>query len=266
MRRIKIVGLGLVAAFALAAMTAGSASATAPEFGRCLKQATKSLSNFDSAKCVKLASEDAGTEAEKLAKGNFQWFPGVVNNKFTTKLKEATLVTIENVSGFKMICKGETSAGEYLNAKEIGKMVLKFTGCEFSGLKCNSAGKGEGEIDTAPLGGTIGFETVAENPANDTIAEEWHSESGNFAEFKCAGLSMTWRGSILHKITANTMKLTATEKWTCAKGKQQPEHFAGGVPGEHVLESNSGSGFEQAGWTMTSILTNEEAIEASTIN
>jgi hypothetical protein len=267
MRRIKIVGLCLVAAFALAAMTAGSASATAPEFGRCLKVTPKSLSNYNSAKCVQLASEGAGTEAEKLSKGNYQWFPGVVKTKFTTAMKAATIATLETVGGTKITCTNETSTGEYLNTKEIGKMVAHFTGCEVSKLKCESAGKpGEGVINTSPLGGPIGFETIVVPASKDHLANELHSEAGNVAEFVCGGLPVVVKGSVLHKITANAMKLTATEKFTASKGHQKPEHFAGGSAKEHILESNTNGGpFEQAGQTITSILTNEEKVEANSV-
>src|SRR6185312_17164249 len=143
MRRIKIVGLSLIAVFALAAITAGSASATAPEFGRCLKTAEHSLSNYNSSKCVQLGSEGALSEAEELKKSVYQWAPGVVKTKFTTKQKEATIATLETVGGTKITCKAETSKGEYTGLKTIGNMVAHFTGCETAGLKCNSAGKGE---------------------------------------------------------------------------------------------------------------------------
>jgi len=265
MRRIKIVGLSLIAVFALAAITAGSASATAPEFGRCLKTAEHSLSNYNSSKCVQLGSEGALSEAEELKKSVYQWAPGVVKTKFTTKQKEATIATLETVGGTKITCKAETSKGEYTGLKTIGNMVAHFTGCETAGLKCNSAGKGEGEIDTAPLGGPIGFETIVSPASKDHLANELHSESGNVAEFTCAGLKVTVIGSVLHKITANAMKLTATEKFTASKGEQKPDHFAGGTVDEHILESNSGSGFEEAGQTITSILTNEEKVEANSV-
>jgi hypothetical protein len=268
MRRIKIAGLCLVAVFAISATAAGTASATRPEFGRCLKiakGAEKKLNYYDSAKCIKTAGEDAGTEAEKLKKGNFEWFPGPgANNKFTSAIKPETIATLETVGGTKITCKGETSAGEYVNAKAIGKMVAKFSGCETSGLKCNSPGKGEGLIDTHPLGGPIGYETETIPISKNHIASELHSEEGNVAEFSCAGLPVVVKGSVLHKITANAMKLTATEKFTASKGKQKPEHFAGGVAKEHTLESNTNGGpFEQAGQTITAILTNEEKIEAN---
>jgi len=263
MRRIKIVGLSLIAVFALAAITAGSAMASPPEFGRCLKGTEHSKSNYDSSKCIKLAGEDAVSEAEQLKKGVYKWFPGVVKTNFTTKMKEATIATLETVGGTKITCKEETSKGEYTGLKTIGNMIAHFTGCETAGLKCNSVGKGEGVIDTSPLGGPIGFEKIAEIASKSTIANELHAETGNVAEFTCAGLKVTVIGSVLHKISANAMKLTATEKFTASKGEQKPDHFAGGTVDEHTLESNSGSGFEEAGQTITSILTNEEKVEAN---
>ena len=108
---------------------------------------------------------------------------------------------------------------------------------------------------------------IAENPAKSKLASELHSESGNIAEFECAGLKVVVRGSVLHKITANSMKSTATEKFTASKGHQKPEHFAGGVPKEHILETSTNGGpFEQSGQTITGIITGEEKIEASTVN
>jgi len=265
MKHLRVIGVCVLSAGAISSLTAAGASATAPELGRCLKVAEHSKSNYDSSKCVKLAGEDAVSEAEQLKKGVYQWFPGVVKNKFTTKIKEATIATLETVGGTKITCKGETSAGEFINTKEVGKMVVQFTGCETSGLKCNSAGKGEGDITTAALGGPIGFETQVTPPSKDHLANELHSESGNIAEFNCAGLSVVVRGSVLHKITANSMKLTATEKFTASKGEQKPDHFAGGTTDEHTLESDSGAGFEEAGQTITGILTGEEKVEANSV-
>jgi hypothetical protein len=265
---MRVLRLVIVTAVAMGALTAGSASAAAPEFGRCLKLATKSLSNFDNAKCVKVASEDAGTEAEKLKKGNYQWFPGVVNNKFTTELEPGTLFTLETLGGSKLTCKGETSTGEYTSPTEVGKVVIDLTACE-ARIECESKGAGGGHIVTAPLAGSLGYETITEDtPAKDHIALELHAEDGgNIAEFHCAGLFSVVRGSVLHRITANAMKLTATDNFAAAKGKQKPEHFAGGLPGEHILEINtSGGPFEQTGLRFKALLTNEEKVEASTVN
>jgi hypothetical protein len=255
MKQIRVMGRCLAIASLLGVLFASSASATAPEFGRCLKAAG---GKFKDGKC---------TVASKPGEEKFEWHPGVIKNKFTTKITEGTIATLETVGGTKITCTGETSVGEFLNTKEVGKMVAKFTGCETNKLKCESAGAGLGNINTAPLGGPIGFETIVEPASKDHLANELHSESGNIAEFECAGLKVVVRGSVLHKITANAMKLTATEKFTAAKGKQKPEHFAGGVAKEHILETSTNGGpFEQSGQTITGILTAEEKIEASTVN
>ena len=99
----------------------------------------------------------------------YEWFPGVVKNKFTSAIKAGTIATLETVGGTKITCTGETSTGEYhRNTKEIGKMVAKFTGCETNKLKCESPGAGNGDIVTSPLGGPIGFETEVPPPLAKT--------------------------------------------------------------------------------------------------
>src|SRR6185437_10362437 len=114
MRRIKIAGLCLVAVFAMGVVMATSASAvTGPEYGRCIKAPTKALTNYDSAKCIKFASEDAGTEVEKLKKGKDEWTNTNLKKGFTAVLKEGTFATLENKSGTKVTCAKLKSKGEY---------------------------------------------------------------------------------------------------------------------------------------------------------
>src|SRR5438105_10436653 len=135
MRRVLRCGLSLLAAFALASATAASASAAAPEFGRCLKQAG---GKFKNAGC---------TTASQPGEERYEWFSGVVKNKFTTASKAETLVTFESANGSKITCTGEHSSGaEYSGTKSISKVVLIFTACEMSRLPCTSAGQPEGTI------------------------------------------------------------------------------------------------------------------------
>jgi len=266
--RIRIVVISVVAALASLAVVP-AASAEPPEFGRCLKQATKALTNFDSARCVKRANEDAGTEEEQLKKGNYGWFPGVVKRQFTTALAPSTLATFETVTANKLVCTGQTGIGEYMNSKQVGKVVFKLTGCESGSLKCESAGGGSGDVTTASLAGTLGFETITEDqPVRDRLALELHAEGGgDIAQFSCGGLAHRIGGSFMRRLAANAMKLSATDKFTESKGRQKPDHFAGGVPGQHVLEwDNAGGPFEQAGLAMAETTTNEEKVEASTVD
>jgi hypothetical protein len=267
MKHLRVIGVCALSVGAISAFTAAGASATAPEFGRCLKVAEHSLSNYNSSKCVQLASEGTGTTEEKLKKGVYQWFPGVVRNKFTTQIKEATIATLETVGGTKVTCTGEKSVGEFTGLKTVGNMTVHFTGCETNKVKCESAGAGIGNITTAALEGPIGFETEVIPASKDHLANELHAPGGgHLADFECVGLTVEVRGSVLHKITANSMKLTATEKFTASKGHQKPEHFAGGTAKEHILETSFNHGaFEQSGQTITGILTGEEKLEANSV-
>src|SRR4051794_13510891 len=140
MRRIKIAGLCLVAAFVVSVAMSASASAAAPEYGQCVKGTEHSESNYDSSKCIKLASEDTGlTEAERLKKGVYKWKPGVIPGKteFTSSAGAATLKT---KGGKTVTCTSEKSTGKYLedgtNKKE--STVVEFAGCASSGFACTT--------------------------------------------------------------------------------------------------------------------------------
>jgi hypothetical protein len=255
MRR-KMMAVCLVAAFALAAVVSASASAARPEFGRCV---AKAGGKFLNSGCSKPSVP---------GKEKFEWEPGVVKGKFTSAIKVSTKATLETVGGTKITCTGETATGEFTNAKEVGKVQPVFTGCETTGVKCSSAGKGEGIISTSPLGGVLGVEKVGtKTPENDKLALELHSEAGNVAEFSCAGIPVVVKGSVLHPATTNKMSLTTTEKFKATKGEQKPDKFAGGPVDQHILESNkAGGAFEEAGQSIESVTTGEEKIEASTVN
>jgi hypothetical protein len=255
MKRMRIMGLCLVVAFAMSAVAATSAFATAPEFGRCVAKAGGKFS-------------DSGCTKEVASKGKFEWEPGAgAKNTFTSKMNAGTLATLETVKGTKITCKEESSPGEIKNAKEVAGVVAKFNGCETSGLKCSSAGKAEGEIVTASLEGVVGVEKVGLKPSANKLAEELHAPAGSkVATFSCAGVPVEVKGSVLHPITANKMLSTSTEKFSAAKGEQKPDKFAGEGVDAHILESNTAGGeFEEAGQTITSTVTFGEKIEVNSV-
>lgn len=255
MKRIRIVGLCLLAAFAFSAVAVSTASAAAPEFGRCIKKAKAEGTGYSEAKC--------NTKGEgKTAK--YEWVAGIVNGTFTSAIKAGTTATLETVGKTKITCKGETSGGEIATTKEVQGVIAKFTSCESAGLKCQS-GATTGEIETKALSGVIGFETETGEQKKWKIAEELHGPgNGNLAEFSCGPAKVLVHGSVLHNIKANTMLSESTEKFTASKGKQKPEHFAGGKAKEHILESNlAGGPYEQAGQTITAIVKFAEKGEAN---
>lgn len=258
MRRIRIMGLCLVAMFAMGAIASGTASATAPEFGQCLKKAVKSLPGYSDSKCTKVA-----TEAKK---GTYEWIPGPVigKNKFTTIGGVATLLTVK---GETVTCTKEESTGHYIeggNNKE-EETTVRFKGCESNKLSCTTAGEPEGELVTNPLVGVIGFEKAPKK-----TALLLHPQTGStFIAFNCTPvLSIVVRGKganheagILAPIKNGKMVTTEILKYKQSKGKQKPTQWEG-LPSETYLESEfvfngKGTGFSQSGQTVESKVTNE---------
>jgi hypothetical protein len=266
MGRARVIWMSVAVVFAISALSADGASAAAPELGRCLKVAPKSLSNFDSAKCTKTASEDAGTEAEKLKKGNYQWFSGPGANSKFTLTRTGSIRVLETIRGTPLFCTGGTGSGEYTGPKSVGKLVLTLTGCETGSLKCNSAGQPSGTAVFGALEGALGIVKKGETPVQDKIGLDLFSgaNEGLVTHVECAGLQISVQGSVIVPVMANSMKLTATLKFKQTKGKQKPEQFEG-QPRDVLEWSTEGGPFEQAGMALEAAQTNEEKIEINTV-
>jgi hypothetical protein len=241
---------------------AATASAEAPEFGRCLKTKEGGGTKYTTAKCTIVASGENEI---------FEWYSAFGSAKplakagFTTKLKPETLVVIETKSGTKFVCKGETSGGAYTGNKSVGGIVMTFTGCESGGGKCNSAGKGTGVITWNELDGSLGVSKTGETQVKDKLAISLKPTTGEeLVEFFCGGLTVQVRGRIILPVTANAMKLSSTVKFTAAKGIQKPANLVGG-PQEAPECSIAKTPYEPCGLSFAMIQTNEEKVEASTL-
>ena len=249
MKRMSIVGLCLIAAVAMSAIGAASASAAAPEFGRCLNISPKP-GKFKTAACTAKA-----TETEK----NFEWFPGngavakngesrpIEKNKFTSKLNASTLATLESEGGTKITCKTQvlTHPAEITGAKTAGKIQAKYNSCKALGVGCNSTGAAAEEIVTTELGAEIGFQTgtkpSVKNKAASNIFSATHT--GPLAEFACATLlQVKVHGSLLHPATVNKMLLAAKETFTAKVGEQAPHKFSTEACAPEGLEQPEGPG------------------------
>jgi hypothetical protein len=262
MKRIRVLGLCLFAVLAISAVVAASASAvTSPEFGRCKAQAGGKFSNSG---CTLLAKE--------VSKQKFEWFSGPgPKNKFVGKQKEATLATLETVGGTKITCTAEENTNaEFSGPKSVAKIVAFFSGCETSKIPCNSVGEPTGKITTNPLAGTLGVEKLGVKEGktveskNKLEIQLFAEKVGGFlAEFNCSTIHVEVKGCVAHPIASGKMLLTTTEKFTASKGEQKPDKFLGGPVDECALESNGGTGFEEAGQTITAIVTGEEKLEAN---
>jgi hypothetical protein len=251
MKLMRIVGVCLVAAAALSAVAVSTASAAAPEIGRCLKVAKGVTGKFATANCT-----TAGTPE----KHGFEWTPGFVKGHFTTKSTSAA--TLETVTKTTVTCKTETSGGEYTGLKNVGGVVVKFNECTSAGLACSTKGSKTGELVTNVLEGVIGFENKLKKKIGFDLFPKGHT--GRFIEFVCAGLQVSVEGSVIVPIVADKMALTQTLKYKAEKGKQKPEKLEG-EPVDVLLTSLNGAKAIQSGQTITTVQTDEEKLEANAV-
>jgi hypothetical protein len=270
MRRIRIMGLCLVAVFAMGAITAGTASAVAPEFGQCLKKATSGGAGFSDSKCNKAVASGA----------LYEWVAGAVAGKehFTST---GTTATLKTSGGKTVTCSKENSTGEYLkdgtNKKE--STTVNFTSCKASGFTCTTAGDKTGELTTNPLIGEVGFENSAKTKTALKL-EPAPGHEGFFIKFSCIGLKVEVIGNnpakplckpkieppcvggaehgILVPIKPNVMAEKEALKYKENEaGEQIPSKWEGS-PKETYLESDfEETAFERAGQTITSTIKNQ---------
>jgi hypothetical protein len=258
MRKIGIAGLCFCVAFALGALVASSASATAPEYGRCLKKAKAEGKGYTSTKCTTVGE---GTKAK------YEWVPGAGKTKFETK---GGVGVLSAVSGQKVECVTESSKGEFLegNNKEAGNMVIKFNECESVSLACTSPGAKTGELLTNNVEALVGWENKAKKKTDIELYPAKSVSSGLFIEFECGGAVVKVKGKVLVPIKNDAMKTSETLKFTDSKGKQKPEKWEESTENVILESSFKGAPYEQAGQEITSVLkelAGEEALELNAV-
>jgi hypothetical protein len=231
-----------------------------PEFGRCIKTTGGGYTN---ANCT---STTGGSGKA------FEWYAAFGSSAplektgFSNVLKAGSLATLETVGTATVTCTGETSTGEITGNKTVGNVNATFTGCNTSGLPCQSAGSGEGTIVMSTMEGVLGVEELAAEPVNYKIGEKLFpaGHSGPFAKFNCASLSALVTGAMISPVSSNGMKLIVTNKTKQLNGKQKPESFVGETP-EVLMTKFNEEPAEQGGEMITTNQTNAEKVEISSI-
>jgi hypothetical protein len=236
MKRMRIIGLALVALLAVSAVTVASASAALPEL--------------------------LNKEGKELAKK-------------TVTTTDTAVSTLENTAKETVTCSTSSSTGTASGTKNLVNAVVTFNGCKSSlGGACSNAGAEE--IVTNKLEGQIGYIEPKTNkevgldlwPASRTAAEkEKHEFKAIFVKFTCgtfAGDEV--RGGVIGKI-ANVNSLSTTNTLTYAKGANAGEQAIKKLEGveagfENVLEAQLFFfGFKKADEQSTQSVTYEEPAE-----
>jgi hypothetical protein len=301
MKRIGIVGLCLIAAFAMSATAATTASAIElPYLLQCAKVAEAKTGNWEDTKCTKAkfggefirvftaaVNAEEGISCQKVAEketGRYRdplcaekMIPGEYVRTAPAHLLVRTggPVFFETANGKTMECKELTGKGEFTGSKTVGKLLTTFKGCKSGLTACNSPKAGAEEIKTTELEGEIGYISKAGKtvgldvwPSSRTKAEKEKNEfKAVFAEFECAVLfKNVVRGGVVGQLTpVNTMSKTPELTFTQEKGIQKLTKLEGVEGGaKNVLENSvNGEAFETIGESVVEKITTEDASETA---
>jgi hypothetical protein len=252
MKRIRIVGLCLVAVFAVSAVAAASASAypAYPEYKICVKakKVGKTYTGEYTEKACKTKASPAKTgkyELEEWKEGDHWTFAS--KSKTSTLNVTSTVDIPENV-----VCKKDTAKGEVVFGGYYTEETITFEGCKANGSKtqpCENAGKEK--ITIGPRLGLLGYlpgEARTEERLN--FAEE----ARPFATFTCGTETVEVTGEVVGTVenTSKGTKITfgvvggeQEQRFTEYEGaKEGPIHLTG-YPGEDATLQTT----EEAKWT-----------------
>jgi len=223
MRRIKMMGLCLVAVLALAAVAVSSASAALPEYKTCVKAPkvgkTIPTGEFSDKNCSVAApggKYKLGSWSEAKKQG-FKGKNGVSTLDSYIPENEATPWTGGTVVGT-VSCKSGKSVGEITGPKT-STVTVEFKTCTSEGKKCTSTGQKTGTIKTALLSATLGY--IEPGVVGSDIEAV---SKGASASFSCEGLEIVTVGSVIGVNTGNVNKFSKEGTQTFnvnAKGGQE---------------------------------------------
>lgn len=223
MTRIRIIGLCLVAAFALSAVVASGASAATAERGAC-KTAKKGLGEYLNATCT-----EAG--AKGGAKKEFVWVPQAEGTPtaYTSKTGPATLKSFTPEGAELPAVECKKSAGKGKEGRIHSTSIVTFSECESAKEKCTGGKKAKaGQIITFELEGTLGVINAGKGEVGEDLVGK--GPGGLSSEFKCGVNEIKTRGAVIGKVTKVNAKASALNElvFAAAGEEQLPEKFEGG--------------------------------------
>jgi hypothetical protein len=203
MKRIRIVGLCLVAVFAMSAIASATASAAAPEYQICGKSpknpVTKKFEGkFSNKECTATSTE-----------GKYELTSWTAAKKTEFKTKSGASALDVYIPGTGIV--GETSCakskdvGHVTGAKTATDVVL-FEKCTSSGKVCtgDQPGTKTGDIETY----TLNEELVASAESKTGVAQEvtGGGPGGLSAAFNCEGEEISTSGAVSGEVTGDIEK------------------------------------------------------------
>ena len=218
-RRIRIVGLCLMAVFALSAIIAVASAQASIEFGQCaktLKIGKVYKGRYISKTCGNKAGEEATPEEQgfggKLNK--YEWKPGPAGNGNVSGKSTGSKIVKITAGELEVECKSSLSTGALRGAGTI-ETRFSFKDCvqpKNEKKKCTTHGKEPGEIETREL---IGNLEEGPEPTKEPLIAYAHKGKGTLAEpaepwveFECIEKKFTVSGTLKGKDTQVTNEMT----------------------------------------------------------
>lgn len=188
MKRMRILGLALVAVFAFAALSAGAASAN-PTWKVCEK-APKVGKTYTGKYLDKACTEPASKAQEEEGKKNkYNLVEGIGKGKgFKGKGGKAVLHNVIPGKGdIKVECGSFKDSGSVVAPSGVAKVSAEFKKCKSLGSPYNEGGKKE-TIKTNLMTGNLGWLSKP-TVAGESLTSEAAPHTGYLAEFECEGLA-----------------------------------------------------------------------------
>jgi hypothetical protein len=248
MKRIRIVGLCLVAVFAMSALVASSASAATPTYKVCKKAAVKEKGTFNNKTCT-IASKGGKKE------GGYEigaWNEGKEKEpKFKDTNGVSTLTSY--IKGFGIVgavsCTKAKGEGK-ITGPSNGNVTVTFEKCTSSGESCASAGEKAGKIKTSLLATEL-----AELSPTEVVTRV--GEVGKVsASFSCGAEKVITTGIADGVITGDVGNIAkeSTQTFSVNAGGEQVNT----VDGDVLLTEVVGTGNFESGENTTAKVKGEE--------
>jgi len=256
MRRFGMLAPVLPAALTASVVVAASASAAAPEYGRCVNVAVLGkVGAFKNSGCTVKATS---TEHK------FEWKPGPGSKPKFVSHMTSSLATIETTGGIKVTCQHMHDAGEVTGLKT-SVIQLIFEGCQSSNLACTTPGQAAGVIATPVLPSRL-IIIKKEATANKTkVGNDIGSVGGLFAEFECGPVNVVISGSWIWPVKTNAMFRELTYLFNESEGHQKGPEKGEGEPKDVLEASIAGGALERVGFAFSQVQVNEQKIEVNTV-
>jgi hypothetical protein len=197
MTRIKVLGLALVAVFALVAIMAASASAgTNPALFECAKSA-KGAGHHASKTC---------NDAYKATGGSYNLVEGIGKGKaFKSSGTTATLHTVnpEGEVDIPVTCTKFKGSGQFINPTTVVKAITTFSKCKALSAPCENVKKET--IETKSLAGTLGWVSKPGKVVGTDLANE-ASPGTPVAEFTCSAIGQIRSGGSVIGINSGNVE------------------------------------------------------------